>query len=91
MLGSENSAASSLPAAMAAAISAGGSCTVVTPSWAMTCAPRPKKRMRRPRRLSTERISRRNQPEASGGIMAQGMLCTLRSANMPRASSSPPP
>ena len=47
---------------------------VATPSLFIARAPRPKKRIFSPFRTSTVLISRRNQPDASGGMMAHGML-----------------
>ena len=57
-------------------MSPGGSSCVWTPSFCITRAPRPKKRIFRPLRSSTVLISLRNHPEASGVIMMQLMPLT---------------
>ncbi len=50
-------------------MSAPASSWVETPSFSMTLAPRPKKRIFSPFRSSSDLISLRNQPEASGAMM----------------------
>ena len=64
--GIENSVASITPRSSAGKMSAGASSCVETPSFCITLAPRPKKRIFRPFSWSSDLISRRNQPEVSG-------------------------
>ena len=52
-------------------MSAAASSCVDTPSFCITWAPRPKKRIFRPFSSSTEPISFRNQPEVSGPMQKQ--------------------
>ena len=52
-------------------MSAAASSWVETPSFCITCAPRPKKRIFRPFSSSTDLISLRNQPEVSGPMQKQ--------------------
>ena len=64
---------------------------VETPSFSITLAPSPKNRIFRPFRSATDLISLRNQPDASGGMIRQGMLCKSYLANISREISRPPP
>ncbi len=57
----------------------------------MTFAPNPKKRIFRPLRSLTDLISLRNQPDASGGVMAQGTAWIPCLPNISFISSIPPP
>ena len=68
MAGIENSVASITPRSSAGKMSAAASICVDTPSFCITFAPSPKKRILRPFIWSSDLISRRNQPEVSGPI-----------------------
>src|SRR6185503_12025842 len=72
--GAENSGASMVPSWSAWKISPACRSCVATPSFCMTLAPRPKKRIFSPLRSSTDLISLRNQPDASGGMMPHTMV-----------------
>ena len=71
MAGIENSVASITPRSSAGKMSAAASSWVDTPSFCMTLAPSPKKRIFRPFISSRFLISLRNQPEVSGPMQKQ--------------------
>ena len=71
MVGIENSVASITPRSSAGKMSAAASSCVETPSFCITLAPRPKKRIFRPFMSSSDLISLRNQPDVSGPMQKQ--------------------
>ena len=77
MAGIENSVASMVPSCSAWKISPACRSCVATPSFCITMAPSPKKRIFRPLRSSSVLISLRNQPDASGAIEPHSMASTL--------------
>src|SRR5690606_31820013 len=60
-------------------------------SFSMTLAPRPRKRIFRPLRSSSDSISSRNQPAPSGGTIAQVIAWMPCSSYISVISSLPPP
>ena len=81
MAGLENSVASIAPFSSAGMISPAPNSEVVTPSFSITLAPIPKKRIRKPSKSATLLISLVNQPDVSGAMIEQGIACTLYPAS----------
>ena len=64
---------------------------MATPIFCITLAPSPKKRIFRPLRSSTDLISLRNQPDASGAMVPHSMDSMLYLRVSSCISCSPPP